>query len=98
MVNIGNVTIAIKHRNTIYIALHIRKTALRASGRLSLGRALLGRLVEGLLEDVLGLLERFDLLRARGFAVLVGRVAVHARVLQVLSRWTDLFIVGKSFF
>ena len=37
-----------------------------------------GRLVEGLLEDVLGLLERFDLLRARGFAVLVGRVAVHA--------------------
>merc|ERR1719313_987143 len=48
-----------------------------------LTRGALGRLVEGLLEDVLGLLERLDLLRARSFAVLVRRVTVDAGVLQV---------------
>merc|ERR1719197_2005077 len=43
-----------------------------------------------------GLLERFDLLSARSFAVLVGRVAVHAGMLQVLlilHRGLELLLV-----
>merc|ERR1719313_3328521 len=64
-----------------------------------LTRGALGRLVEGLLEDVLGLLERLDLLRARSFAVLVRRVSVDAGVLQVglvlHSGLELLFVVGE---
>merc|ERR1719238_2706398 len=59
-------------------------------------RGLLLRLLEGILKDLLRLPQRLDLLRARRLAVLVGRVAVHARVLQVglvLHRRLQLLLV-----
>merc|ERR1719472_795672 len=47
-------------------------------------RGLLLRLVERVLQDLLGLLEGRDLLRARSLAIRVRRVPIHTSVLQIL--------------
>merc|ERR1719194_78778 len=49
-----------------------------------LSRGLLRRLGERVLQDLLGLLEGRDLLRARSLAIRVRRVTIHASVLQIL--------------
>merc|ERR1719380_72087 len=61
------------------------RRAYQAQGGASLRRGLLLlRLVERVLQDLLGLLEGRDLLRARSLAIRVRRVPIHASVLQIL--------------